>query len=226
MIPPIYQTTNWRASQNEVARNYTEAIQANNVKHVVNLSSIGAHLGNGTGPVDALYDFEQMLNSLTNLHVKHLRPSFFYYNFMAQIPLAKQASILGGNYGEPDGEKLLLVHTEDIAAAALEELTQLSFTGSSVRYIYSDERSAQEIAQVLGNAIDKPLNWVVFTDEQQKQGLLQAGLGETHAQGYADLGQSLRSGRMQADAKLHKPTPGNIKLEQFAKEFAGAFAAS
>src|SRR3954466_10023820 len=29
MIPPIWQTSNWRASQNEIAKNYTEAIKAN-----------------------------------------------------------------------------------------------------------------------------------------------------------------------------------------------------
>src|SRR5690242_9586819 len=45
MIPPIWQTSNWRASQNEIAQNYVDAIKANNVKYVVNLSSVGAHVG-------------------------------------------------------------------------------------------------------------------------------------------------------------------------------------
>src|SRR5690348_16105572 len=57
MIPPIWQTSNWRSSMNEVARNYTNAIIENKVKYVVNLSSVGAHIGNGVGPVDGLYDF-------------------------------------------------------------------------------------------------------------------------------------------------------------------------
>jgi uncharacterized protein YbjT (DUF2867 family) len=171
MIPPIWQTSNWRQSQNEVARNYAEAIQVNGIKYVVNLSSIGADVGQGVGPVDGLYDFEQLLNKIPGLNVKHLRPSFFFYNFLNQVGLAKQAGILGGNYG--NGEKLFLVHTNDIAAAALEELLKLSFSGNSVRYIVGDERSGKEIAEVLGNAIGKPLNWVEFTEEQQKQGLLQ-----------------------------------------------------
>jgi uncharacterized protein YbjT (DUF2867 family) len=223
MIPPIWQTTNWRASQLEIARSYTEAIRANGIKHVVNLSSIGAHEPNGVGPVSGLYDFEQLLNKIPGLHVKHLRPSFFYYNFLALIGLIKQAGMMGANYG--GSEKVFLVHPRDIAAVGLEELLKLNFTGSSARYIIGDERSGQEIATVLGKSIGKDLNWVEFTDDQQKQGLLGAGLPETHAAGYTEMGHALRTGLMQADAHKNKPVLSSIKLEDFAKEFAVAFHA-
>lgn len=221
MIPPIWQTSNWRASQNEVAKNYVDAIKANDVKYVVNLSSVGAHVGNGVGPVDGLYDFEQLLNATDGLNVRHLRPSFFFYNFLAQIGLIKQAGIMGANWG--DGEKVFLVHTNDIAAAALDELLKLNFNGNSVRYIFGDERSGKEIASVLGKAINKELNWIVFTDEEQKQGFLKAGLSETHAQAYTDMGKALRIGVMQNDARKTKPPLSPTKLEDFANEFAAAF---
>jgi uncharacterized protein YbjT (DUF2867 family) len=223
MIPPIWQTNNWRASQLEFAKSYAEAIRTSGVKYVVNLSSIGAHEPSGVGPVTGLYDFEQLLNKIEGLNVKHLRPSFFYHNFLAQIGLIKQAGIMGGNYG--GSEKVFLVHPNDIAAAALEELQKLNFSGSTVRYIIGDERSGQEIASTLGKAINKDLNWVEFTDEQQKKGLLEAGLSETHADGYTEMGNALRTNLMQADARKHKPTLSEIKLEDFAKEFAGAFMA-
>lgn len=220
MIPPIWQTQNWRASQNEVGKSYAEALKATGVKYVVNLSSIGAHVGNGVGPVDGLHDFEQLLNAIPGLQVKHLRPSFFFYNFFAQIGLIKQAGILGGNYGH---DKLFLVHTNDIAEAALNELLQLNFTGNSVRYVIGDERSGKEIASVLGQAIGKEIQWVDFSDEQQKQGLLQAGLSETHAQGYTDMGVAIRTGIMQGDARKATLTKGKINLNEFAKEFAIVF---
>ncbi len=223
MIPPIWQTTNWRASQYEVGKVYAEAIKANNIKYVVNLSSVGAHATNGVGPVSGLHDFEQLLNGISGLNVKHLRPSFFYYNFLAQIGLIKQAGIMGSNYG--DGEKVFLVHPRDIAAAALEELSNLKFTSNSVRYIFGDERSGKEIAEVLGKAIQKDLKWVAFTDEQQKQGLLQAGLSETHSNGYVEMGRAMREGLMQEDARKNKPALSPTKLEEFAKEFAAAYNA-
>jgi len=223
MIPPIWQTNNWKASQIEMAKNYTSAIIASGVKHVVNLSSIGAHLGNGCGPVDGLSEFEQMLNKVPGLNVKHLRPSYFYYNFFAQIGLIKQAGIMGANFG-PD-VKLFLVHPQDIAEAALEDLLNLNFKGHSYRYIIGDERPGNEIARVLGEAIEKELQWVEFTDEQQKQGLLQAGLSETHAEGYTQMGKALRTNTMQEDARKNRSVLSKIKLEDFAKEFKNAFYA-
>lgn len=76
---------------------------------------------------------------------------------------------MGANMGSPD-TKLVLTHTSEIADAAAEELLSLSFTGSSVRYIASDERSTIEIANVLGNAIGKEsLQWIPFSDEQMKE---------------------------------------------------------
>ena len=99
----------------------------------------------------------------------------------------------------------------------------MNFKGNGVRYIIGDERSGKEIANVLGKSIGKDLNWVVFTDEQQKQGLLQAGLSETHANGYTNMGQALREGVMQEDARKHKPAFASTKLEDFATEFTAAF---
>ncbi|PZR26550.1 MAG: NAD-dependent dehydratase [Azospira oryzae] len=220
MIPPLWQVTNWRASQNEVGNAYVEALQSNQITHVVNLSSIGAHLGHSCGPVNGIYDFEQQLNRIPGLHVKHLRPSFFYYNLLNMIGLVKQAGILGANYGD---QKIALVHTNDIAAAALEELVSLSFKGNSVRYIVSDERTGNEIAAVLGKAIGKPLPWVVFTDEQQLQGLLGAGVPPTHAAAYVEMGAAQRTGILQEDMLRNKPALSPTKLEDFANEFVEAY---
>jgi uncharacterized protein YbjT (DUF2867 family) len=221
MIPPLWQTTDWRRDQNRIADNYISAIRSSNVKYVVNLSSVGADVGQGCGPVNGLYDFEQKLNKLEGIQVKHLRPSYFYHNLLAQIPMIKGAGIMGANYG--GNGTLFLVHPADIAKAALEELLNLDFTGSSVRYIAGDEKSGKEIAQAVGKAIGRELNWVEFTDEQQKQGLLGAGLPESIATEYANMGRALREDFMQTDIRKHKPALSSIKLEDFAKEFASAY---
>lgn len=223
MIPPIWQTSNWRKSQNAVAQNYVTALTSSNVKYVVNLSSIGAHLNDGVGPVGGVHDLEQLLNTLSGIDVKHLRPCYFYHNLLAQIGLIKQAGIMGGNFG--DQEKVFLVHPKDIGAVALDELLKLDFKGNSVRYIIGDERSGEEISKVLGKAIGKDLNWITFTDEQQKAGMLGAGLSEIHASAYTEMGNALRVGTMQADARTQKLALSPIKLEDFALEFAKAFAA-
>lgn len=224
IIPPKWDVTGWRAYQNEVIDNYIAAIRANDIRFAVLLSSVGAHLGEGVGPVDGLYDAEQKLTTVKGLNSKFLRPSYFMYNLFGMVGMVKGMGIMGSNFGD---DPVALTHTDDIADVALEELLSLDFTGHRVRYIASDERTGPEIARVLGEAVGKPETpWVIFSDEQNTQGMLQAGLNEEIATGYTKLGQAMRNGRMQEDYLTNKPAFGKVKLEDFARnEFAPAFNA-
>lgn len=223
MVPPNMVADNWKQYIGQIGKNYTTAIKANNIKYVVNLSSLGAHLADGVGPVSGLYLAEQALNTLTDTNVKHLRPSYFFANFLGSVNMVKHMNIIGSNFGGKDF-KMILVHTNDIAEAAAEELLQLNFTGHSVRYIASDERGTDEIAAVIGNAIGKPsLPWVTFTNEQAFEGMLQAGLPEEVAKNYAEMGNALQTGIMSEDYWKNKPVLGKVKLEDFAKEFAAVY---
>jgi uncharacterized protein YbjT (DUF2867 family) len=225
MIPPNFVTTGWREYQNKVADIFVHALQKNDIKYAVVLSSVGAHMGNGAGPVDGLGDFEKKLAGIANLQARILRPSYFTSNLLSMIPLIKGMNIMGSNFGSSD-EKLILTHTNDIAAVAAEELQALQFTGQTIRYIASDERHPNEIASVLSNAIGKPgIPWVTFTDEQAHAGMLQAGLSKTIAAGYTEMGKALRDGEMQADYWKHRPALSNTKLEDFIQEFVAAYNA-
>lgn len=224
LIPAKWGVTGWRAYQNQVIDNYIAAIRANDIRFAVLLSSVGAHLGEGVGPVDGLYDAEQKLAKVEGLNSKFLRPSYFMYNLFGMVGMVKAMNIMGSNFGD---DTIVLTHTDDIADVALTELLNLDFTGHQVRYIASDERTGADIARVLGEAVGKPETpWVVFSDEQNTQGMLQAGLNEEMATEYTRLGQAMRNGTMQQDFFANKPTYGKVKLEDFARnEFAPAFDA-
>ncbi|MDB5241538.1 MAG: NAD-dependent dehydratase, partial [Spirosoma sp.] len=224
LLPSKWGVADLRAFHNQVADNYVAAIRANDIRFAVLLSSIGAHMGNGAGPVDGLHDAEQKLAQVEGLNSKFLRPSYFMYNLFSSIDMVKGMGIMGGNFGD---DPIALTHTSDIADVALQELLNLDFTGHQVRYIASDVRTGPEIARVLGESVGKPETpWVVFSDEQSKQGMIQAGLDEHLAGKYTEMGEAMRDGRMQSDFWEHKPPFGKIKLEAFAtNEFAPAFNA-
>ncbi|UPT66360.1 MAG: NAD(P)H-binding protein [Sphingobacteriales bacterium JAD_PAG50586_3] len=226
MIPPTFAAPDWFTHQKLVANNYVAALKANSIKNVVLLSSIGAHLRKGVGPVDGVGYLEEELLKLEGINAKFMRPSFFYYNLFAQINLIKNAGIMGSNGGSAD-DKIVLVDTNDIADVVADALLKLDFTGISIQYIASDVRTYGEVATVLGNAIGKPgTPWVLFTDEQSEQGMLQAGLPKTNVDGYVAMGKSQRSGLMQADFFANPPAQlGKVKLEDFAKGFAAAYNA-
>jgi uncharacterized protein YbjT (DUF2867 family) len=158
------------------------------------------------------------------VHVKHLRPGFFYTNFYANIGMVKHMGIIGSNYGA--GTPMMLADPGDIASVAAEELTNLTFTGKSIRYIASDERTAGEIAKVLGEAIGKPdLSWVEFGDNDSLAAMQQNGLPEEIARNYVEMGTALRSGEMGREYNASKPAQlQKTKLESFAQKFASAYS--
>lgn len=222
MIPPKWSVTDWLNYLRTVADNYVAAVKSNKVKNVVQLSSIGAHMRKGAGPVDGLGYLEEQLEKIKNINILMLRPSYFFNNLFGQADMVKSAGIFGANHG--GDEKLVLVDTNEIAAVAGDALLNLNFTGHSIKYIANDERTTEEIAKVLGEAIGKPgTPWVVFSDAQSLQGMLDAGLPETIAQEYTQMGKSINNGLMQADYWKNKPSLGKMKLEDFAKAFATVY---
>jgi uncharacterized protein YbjT (DUF2867 family) len=224
MVPPTMTAADWKGWIGQIGKNYAQAIKANGIKQVVNLSSIGAHLPEGCGPVSGLHRSEQALTELTDVHIKHLRPGYFYTNLLGNIGMIKNMGIVGANYGGTNG-KVVMVDPADIADVAAQELLDLHFTGHTIRYIASDERTTDEIAKILGTAVGKPdLKWVVFSDADTLNGMLQAGLPEEIAKNYTEMNHSLQSGGMFADYwKNHPESLQKTKLEDFAKVFASVY---
>jgi uncharacterized protein YbjT (DUF2867 family) len=224
MVPNDFSQPNVYEHQKQVGDRYVEAIQRSGVKNIVLLSSIGAHLRKGAGPIDGLAYLEERLATLEGLNVKLLRPSYFYYNLHAMGGMVRQAGIMGSNFGNT----MALTHTNDIADVAVKHLLALDFKDQTVEYIVSDERTTEDIASVLGGAIGKPdVPWIPFSDEDALNGMLQAGLGQDLAERYVQMGKAFREGKAQEHFLQHKPAQyGKVKLEDFAREFAAVYGQS
>lgn len=224
MVPPHSGAADWKRYIAGIGRNYAEAIRISRVKNIVNLSSIGAHMPDGCGPVSGLYQVEQSLDQLDGVNIRHLRPGFFYGNLLSNVMMAKNMGVIGGNFGL--NATMMLVHPDDIAEVAFHELNDLSFSGKSNIYIVSDEKTTKEIATILGKAIERPeLTWINFNDEDTFSGMIHAGLTEDIAINYVEMGVAMRSGEMQSDYLKNRPTQfGKTKLEVFALTFAKAYS--
>lgn len=222
MAPPNFSELDQVAYYRRLGNNYAQAIRQSGIKRVVYLSSYGAHLDKGTGLILGAHYVEGILNGLSEVAITHLRPGYFYYNLFGFVNMIKEQGLIGANFAGDD--KLVLVAPSDIATAAADEI-QTPAAGAKVRYVASDEHTANEIAQILGRAIGKPeLKWITFTDEQMQKGLESKGLPAHIATSLVEWGASLHRGILLEDYERHKPTAmGKVKLEDFAKEFAAAF---
>lgn len=207
-----------------LGNHYAQAIGQSGIKRVVNLSSIGAHLDQGSGILLGAHHVEQILNGLSlDVAITHLRPTSFYYNLFAYADMIKKEGLISANYGADD--RVPWVSPIDIAAAIAEEIAT-PLAGRKVRYVVSEELTCNEIARILGAAIGKPdLKWIVISNEQMLSGLEAAGMNPEIAGGLVEMYASLHSGVLQQDYEQHKPmVMGNVKVENFAKEFATAIA--
>lgn len=222
MTPPNMGGVNIIANTTDAGKALAKAIAAAGVKRVVMLSSIGADLPGGNGPIAGLHNIEKLYESLDHVSVTYLRAGFFYTNLYHDVPMIKGAGIIGANY--PSNTTIPFVHPEDIAVAVSEELLK-TIAGKNIRYIVSDVRTPNEVAKTLGVAIGKPdLPWVEFTDTQSLDGMKQAGLPEEIAELYTEMGSGFRNGTIAAHfLSDYSAVEGRIKLEDFAKEFAAKF---
>lgn len=222
MIPPQYEGNDWKAWIVSIGNNYISAIKASGVKQVVNLSSIGAHLVDKCGPVSALAKVELEMDAMSGVNVRHLRPGYFYTNFLDSVQEITQKGIMSGNYG-PD-VKMVLVHPADIAEHAAKALKDKYHIGRGFSYIASDEKTPAEIVELIGKAMNKPdLAWVERTDSEELDEMLAVGVPEETAKNYVEMGAALRLGDMSADYFRNRPVMAGWRtFESFLPELVAA----
>jgi uncharacterized protein YbjT (DUF2867 family) len=225
MLPPpdfANPNLNFEARVEKIGNNYVRAILAANVKHVVHLSSVGAHMAEGNGLLRWAYNMEHILSkSLPDVAITFLRPVGFYYNLLGFANGIKTGGVIASNYGAED--VIPWVSPIDIATAAAEELMKVS-AGNNIRYVASDVLSCNETAAILGAAIGKPdLQWIVISDEQLLQGMKAFGLNDALAEGFVEMNAAMHDGTLFEDYYDNKPVLGKVKLTDYAPAFTVAY---
>lgn len=224
--------------------NYCAAIRASGVKHVVHLSSIGAHTDKGNGVLAFHHLAETMFRELpADVIIKHMRPVGFYTNmeynlefikgkgllarflalrFYGLIPmLSGKTGVIVSNYGGDD--KNPWVSPYDIAAAIAEEITA-PFAERKFRYVAGEELTCNEMAKMIGDAIGKPyLKWALISDKDMFSALKSFKLSDSRAQGVVEMQAAMHTGVLNEDYNLHKPVFGKVKFKDYVKDFAAVY---
>src|SRR5262245_18921132 len=220
MIPPHLTTANFRAYQNEVAKVYTNAIRQTGVSYVINLSSVGAHLSEGAGPISGLFDVEHQLNQLKTVNIIHLRPAFFMENLLLSLELIRNQNINGSAL---HADLLIpMIATQDVAEVAAQLLLKLDFSGHSSRELLGQrEISMQEATRIIGKAIGKEgLTYVQFPYDQAEQAMVGMGLSQDVARSLIEMDRSLNEERVRPLEKRTTTNTTPTSLEQFAEHLA------
>ena len=155
-----------------VSKRLATALRRSSVELVVNLSSFGGDVAEGTGHFVGFYELEQGLNSWKGPHLVHLRAGYFMENVLAWTEaVARHGRI--AYYFDPD-VKLPVIATRDIADIAFEELMKPADYRHTVREVGGENLSKKEMAKIISDELGRPVDYVAVSMESDdiKQGFV------------------------------------------------------
>jgi uncharacterized protein YbjT (DUF2867 family) len=224
LLPPDLQAADYRAAQDRVSATITTAIRNSGVRAVVALSSLGAELPEGTGPIATLHDFEQHVRQLEHVDVLVLRPGYFFENFEESLHLIKHQG-LHANAVDPD-VPVPMIATRDIAAMAAGALRARDWHGMVVRELMGPrDLTFAEVTGILAERLGKPnLPYVRMSYEDLTATFVQMGFSADVARTYVDLVRALSDGTVTSVEGRTATNTTPTRFEDFAGELAAAFA--
>jgi uncharacterized protein YbjT (DUF2867 family) len=225
LIPPDATSTDYRALQEKLGTAIAEAIRKSGVGRVVFLSSVGADLPAGTGPIAGLHAHEKRLRELRGIHALILRPGYFFENFEETLGLIKHQGINGGAIA-PD-VAIPMIATRDIADAAARALRERRFEGVVVQELLGPrDLSHSEATRILGARIGKPdLPYVQFPYDDFVNALVQTGLSANIAGLYAEMARALNDGKVKSVEGRRPENTTPTRFEDFAVGLEEAYRA-
>lgn len=182
--------------------------------NVVHVSSVGAHLPDGTGPIAGLHATEERFRAVGK-NVTSLRPDFFMENVLSSLPtILHDGSIYSSIAGSTTAPQIA---THDIAEIAAEYLLSPRPGLRVVDLVGPQDLSFDQTAEILSRTIGRAIRVVTVPGEALKQGLKQAGISPEMAELYVEMEEALGRG-LGHDFHGDEKRVGKTTFERFAKE--------
>lgn len=191
LLPPDYSSIDFYGDQRRMAEAIAAAVHASGVAHVVLLSSHGAELPEGTGPVTCLHYLEQVLRD-TGTQLSAVRSGYHQENVAAVLAPAGAHGIVPSFL--PADTPTRMVATSDVGRLVAECL-RAPAEGHEVIDIQGPSYSMREVAHKLSAALGRPLQLVEIPPSGWIDALTQAGMSPHLAEVFAEMYSAFAAGR-------------------------------
>lgn len=213
LLPPNPTAPEFMRYANTIGQSIARALEIANVKHAVFLSSVGAELAEGTGPIKGLHNMEERLNRIKGLRVLHMRAAYFMENLLGNIDLIRSKGVTGSAIR---GDlKIAMIATKDIAAYAADRLAKRDFTGSSVHYLLGERDLTLTAASgIIGSKISKPgLSYIMFPYGEAEKAMIATGLSPDMSRTYVEMARAFNEVKIKAEKRTKEnTTPTSIEM--------------
>ncbi len=200
LIPPNVQAPNFRQFQDRASRAMADAVRTAKVPHVVALSSIGADVPTGNGPIAGLYVLEQALRELAGTRSTFIRAGYFMENLGGALGMLDKG-IVPSFF--PANAKLDMIATSDIGELAASLLVEGAKETSALNFA-SPPISMNEVAAAVSRITGKPVTVQEAPLEAVVPTFMSFGMPESLAALYREMIEGFVTGRIKADSSLRQ----------------------
>ena len=200
-----------------LTRSQISAAEAAGLAHVVLLSSVGAHLASGTGPIRSLNRAEDLWRGFSGART-FLRPCYFMENWANLLHPVTEQGVLP-SFLHPLDREVPMISVRDIGRAAAEALIDGGSGTQVIELAGPRAYSPEAIAAVFSEQLNRPVAAVAVPQDQWSGQLQSVGLSADMAGLLAEMYQGINEGRI-------VPESGSVRqgTTGFETVAAGLFA--
>jgi len=191
LLPPNYAAPDFYADQRQTAASIGAAVKASGVGHVVILSSVGADLAEGNGPIKGLHHLENAIRA-AGAKLTAIRAGYFQENVANSLAPAKGMGIFP-NFAPSADYPMPMIATRDIGALAAESLLSPPAKSENVD-LHGPAYSIRQVAEKLGAALGKTLQIVDIPEAGWVSAMTQGGMPAHVAEVYAEMYKGFATG--------------------------------
>ena len=195
LVPPKLDADDPVKYYNTMGDVAVSAIKKAKVRKVVFLSSLGAELESGTGPVVGLHDVERKLDALKKVDIVFLRAGYFMENLLMNVGLIKGQKINGNTI--PSGAPIQMVAARDIGAKVAELLEKPDFKGHTVMELFGQKISLEDATRIIAAKTGvSELHYVQFSAQDSVAAMTGMGVSKGMALGFVEMSESIGEGKV------------------------------
>jgi uncharacterized protein YbjT (DUF2867 family) len=215
LLPPDFAASDFYAAQRKTADAIAAAVKASGVPHVVMLSSVGANLATGNGPIRGLHYLENALRA-TGTTLSAIRAGYFQENAANSLAPARQAGIFPNFMASAD-YPVPMIATRDIGTLAAKLLLDKP-KKSEIVDLQGPAYSIRQVAEKLGAALGKTLKVVDIPAAGAVDAMKKGGVPEHVANVFAEMYAGFNSGAIKPVGD--RLVQGKTKLDEVIRAIA------
>lgn len=190
MNPPNEQSENMFAETEKVIKAFQTAIENSSLEKLVTLSSVGAHLESGTGPIITNRMVEQAFRN-SDIPTIFVRAGSFMENWNSVLETVKTEGILPSFFQLLD-QKLPQIAAADIGREAAEAMLEKS-EGVQIKELAGLPYSPNDVAAAFSKVLGREIKAVAVPESQWLE-ILKTFASQRNAVAFAEMFQAANSG--------------------------------